>query len=338
MTGSKRLATAAVAVLVLIGGPAGAITYGQLDCKDNATNTGCAHPSTVSLSGFRLKGGRLVSSVRCSGSLLSKEEDWLVVLTAGHCVAAYLDGLQSGALTAVGVSFDAQIRRLDPLRSVWPPDQYILGGAPVLPREYGPHGLNAFNLQFDYGVIVFRRGGDAWRTYEGTLVAVPSPVTLAPPGFVETIVNRFQPPATLTAVGYGTGEAHNKPGEGGNKGGVVNDPDKLGVRWRTNLTRAFSYLGKNANLLLASQNPARGDEGACGGDSGGPLFHGSPERQVGVTSSGDSICRATSIIARTDGAEATAFLGCVKGASTPAKVATCGCTEVTSKGLCAPTP
>ena len=60
----------------------------------------------------------------------------------------------------------------------------------------------------------------------------------------------------MTAVGYGTGEAHNKPGEGGNKGGAVNDPSKLGVRWQTSQTSAFSYMGKNANLLLASQNPA----------------------------------------------------------------------------------
>ena len=118
----------------------------------------------------------------------------------------------------------------------------------------------------------------------------------------------------------------------------MNDPGKLGVRWQTGLTQAFSYLGRNRNLLLASQNPARGDEGTCGGDSGGPLFHGDPELQVGVTSSGDAICRATSLIARTEGAEATAFLGCVRAASTPGAAEACGCTEVTSKGLCAPRP
>jgi hypothetical protein len=108
------------------------------------------------------------------------------------------------------------------------------------------------------------------------------------------------------------------------------------VRWRTSLTQAFSYMGRNRNLLLAWQNPARGDEGTCGGHSGGPLFHGDPELQAGVTSSGDAICRATSIIAQTEGKEATVFLGCVWGAPTPEA---CGCTEVmTSKGLCALRP
>ena len=128
---------AAVAVLALFGGPAGAITYGTPDCDDNATNAGCDHPNTVSLSGFRPDGAGLLSSVRCSGSLLRKEEDWLVILTAGHCVAAYLDGLQSGALRQVGVSFDAQIKRPDPLSSVWPPRSTFWAAAPCCPRSTG---------------------------------------------------------------------------------------------------------------------------------------------------------------------------------------------------------
>ena len=150
--------------------PAGAITYGRLDC------TQCPHGlrSPEHRQPVRLppSGHGLISSIRCSGSLLRKDRDWLVILTAGHCAAAYLDGLQSGALADVGVSFDGRIERPDPAQSVWPPDQYILGGQAVLPREFGPHGLNAFNPQFDYAVIVFR-GGPAWRTSAGAAVTLP---------------------------------------------------------------------------------------------------------------------------------------------------------------------
>ena len=208
---ARKSLAAAAAALTILGGQAAAITYGRPDCADNATNSGCDHPNTVSLSGFRPEGGGLVSSVRCSGSLLRDRADRLVVLTAGHCVAAYLDGLRSGALAEVGVSFDALIRRPDPAGRSGRPTS-TSSAARRSCREYGPHGLNASNIQFDYGVIVFRLSGDAWRTSAGEEVSLPAPVTLASPGYVEAIVNRFRPPATLTAVGYGTGEAHDRPG------------------------------------------------------------------------------------------------------------------------------
>ncbi|MFL5336778.1 MAG: hypothetical protein ACJ8H8_27285 [Geminicoccaceae bacterium] len=71
----KFLMTGAVAALALLAGQAKAITYGTPDCADNATNTGCAHPNTVSLSGFRRDGNGLLSSIRCTGSLLRNEAD-----------------------------------------------------------------------------------------------------------------------------------------------------------------------------------------------------------------------------------------------------------------------
>lgn len=182
-------------------------------------------------------------------------------------------------------------------------------------------------------------GLDALVTHAGTPVDLSSqePVGLPFEGFLEEVVSA-RDPLSLTAVGYGTGEAHKKPREGGNAGGAVDDTGKLGVRWFTDLTSAFSFMGPEGNLLLGSQNPARGNEGTCGGDSGGPLFfdENGTELQVGITSSGDAICRATSIIARTDHPRAQDFLFCALTGLSPADILGCGCTEVDSQGECPP--
>jgi len=348
MTRSSSALRSVSLVLALLGlgslaAPAAkAITYGKPDCVDNATNTGCLHPNTVSLSGFRPpragEAAEAVSSVRCSGSLLSKDDDRFVILTAAHCASAYLSGLQDGTLIDVGVSFDAEIERDLPLISptVWSPDQYILGGQPVLPGEYGPQGANAFNVQFDYAAVVFEIPVGGPVTHGGDPVDLSGiePVVLPEKGFLEDKVSATTP-LPLTAVGYGTGEAHEKPGEGG-RHGAVNDLSKLGVRWVTDLTSAFHFMGPEGNLLFGSQNPARGNEGTCGGDSGGPLFFDDlgTEVEVAITSSGDAICRATSIMARTDSARAVEFLTCVLTGASLDDIESCGCTEVDRQGEC----
>jgi hypothetical protein len=320
---------------------AGAITYGVQDCAGGAE---CRYPNTVSLSGFRPpqegEGTELVSFLRCSGSLLDVVPgDRFVILTAGHCASGYLLGLQDGTLVDVGVSFDSVIERdlPDVSPTVWSPAQYVLGGQPVLPEEYGPQGANASNIQFDYAVIVFTVPEDGLvRTSSGAVVDIGVPVVELPDeDFLEDIVSATTP-LPLTAVGYGTGEAHEKPGEGGRQG-AVNDLSKLGVRWITELTSAFHFMGPEGNLLFGSQNPARGHEGTCGGDSGGPLFFddGFGEIQVGITSSGDAVCRASSIIARTDSTRAVQFLSCVlEPGAERTRVLTCGCTTVDRQGEC----
>jgi hypothetical protein len=107
MTRTGRLLGIALPALTLIGlvslapSESRAITYGKQDCTDPDTNTGCMFRNTVSLSGFRLPQppdnttDEYVSLTRCSGSLLSNDPYRMVILTAGHCACAYLDGLQA---------------------------------------------------------------------------------------------------------------------------------------------------------------------------------------------------------------------------------------------------
>lgn len=332
---------AAFAFLSFAPGDARAITYGHEDCTDNATNFECGHPNTVSLSGFRPAtpdddtDAELVSYLRCSGSLLSKDDDKLVILTAGHCSSGYIDALQSGAIVDVGVSFDALIDR-DVSQDLgrWSPNQYILGGQPVLPKEYTQ------GAQFDYAIIVFdisATGLAGLETADGTAVDITGidPVTLPPLNYLNSTVSANQP-LILTAAGYGDGEAHNIPGTGGNAGGAKTDGSKLGVRWAAEHTSATHAAGRLKNMLFGSQNPARGDDGTCFGDSGGPMFLDidGVETQVAITSKGDAVCRASSIMARTETKSAAKFLSCAIAGPLVGDILECGCTEVTSKGVC----
>ena len=112
MAGLGFAALAFAGTAILAAPEANAITYGEPDCADLSQNIDCQHPNTVSLSGFREPASgegtdSLVSFLRCSGSLLTKNPDRFVILTAGHCASAYLSGLQDGSLVDVGVSFDA---------------------------------------------------------------------------------------------------------------------------------------------------------------------------------------------------------------------------------------
>ena len=119
---------------LLYGNLAGAITYGE---PDNG-----APPNVVSIAGFREARDSnnepiLISSGRCSGSLIRKDEDKLVFLTAGHCSQFWLEGLQNESLADVGVSFDEVIDKdLGPTATST--IQYILGAQPVLYDGYFP--------------------------------------------------------------------------------------------------------------------------------------------------------------------------------------------------------
>jgi hypothetical protein len=69
-------------------------------------------------------------------------------------------------------------------------------------------------------------------------------------------------------------------------------------------------LALSEQWLTQAQNRAKGDAGACYGDSGGPSFLGpdATPTLVAVTSTGDMPCWATNVASRVDRPEALAFL------------------------------
>ena len=74
---------------------------------------------------------------------------------------------------------------------------------------------------------------------------------------------------------------------------------------------AFSgFNALNKTFLRLSQNPAVGNGGACFGDSGGPNFlnYNGARILVAITITGDSVCRSTNVVYRTDTASARNFL------------------------------
>jgi hypothetical protein len=314
---------------VSFGNLANAITYGVPDDG--------AHPNVVSIAGFREAADEngdpiLVSSGRCSGSLIRKDDDMLVFLTAGHCPQFWLEGLQDGALVDVGVSFDEVIDK-DLGVTTTSTNQYILGGQPVLYEGYFP-GENAWNIQFDYGLVVLPIPPGGPVTGGGTPVDISSidPVTLIDMENYLYDNGDIDDPFILNQVGYGIGEYLNRPGEG-NKGGAAPDLETFLTRSIADNSVFHGFMGPKRNLMRGFQHFAKDQNGSCGGDSGGPnyLFIDNIEIQVSVISSGSFPCNSTSITARLDIPEAMDFVDCALTASDPTL---CGCTEVDKHGMC----
>jgi len=318
---------AAVLLWAIPTAPAQAITYGSPDCQVNSLDLNCRNSNVVSLSGvtwyFGLNG-------RCTGSLLRKEPDRVLILTAGHCAQYWMRGLQEGWLDTVGVSFEADVIDEDP-----PFLQYVPGGKPLLHRLYGP-SIKSFNVYYDYAVVEFPASGGNLTAYDGGTVDLSqvSPVNLPPQDYLPALLSPNNP-VLLTNVGYGISEWLNAPKTGGNSGGLALKR-AYGERYVSEYSAAFNTLMPGASIAVASMNPAQGYEGTCNGDSGGPNFHvvGGTPIQIGVSSSGDRYCRATSLIARLDIPAAINFLACAANATTPAAYSACGCTTLNRKGLC----
>ena len=105
----------------------------------------------------------------------------------------------------------------------------------------------------------------------------------------------------FTAVGYGGEEP------------VITQGSGPVIGYLDTRQYATSTLNSvNPAWIRNSQNPAKGDAGACYGDSGGPNFLGAGTTETniiaGTTITGDAICRATNVIYRLDTVSARNFL------------------------------
>jgi Trypsin len=298
-----RLVVGSLAVVALVAGTSagvGAITWGRPDVDNE-------HPNVASVRGVVEADD--VAMISCSGSLLQRDADKTVILTAAHCTDAWADAIAAGTIDSVGVSFD-QDNQVN--GTTTDATAYVRGGVPIsYPAKDAPFD------SFDYGLVVFAAdaGNALGQTVQERWGAL-TPVQVAPdPGYLKRVLDRAGPTRDLsfTAVGYGTGEKFPIPGqEPGPADPSGSNTSKFLVRYiADNLT--FAAYNPVNDVLRLSMNIARGQSGTCNGDSGGPIFYDDPTLgrvQVSLVSGGDAVCRATNTGPGFSRQEALDFVAC----------------------------
>ena len=266
----RRLLAAALTLAVVVPASLFAITYGYVDTNGTYSNTGAFIVKSPTT-------GQLFPI--CSGTLIAPD----VFLTASHCTAYFEQELAPLGYTAY-VSFDSPIgfgRQTSPATKL----------IDVLQVVTNPAYTQAQNDSGDIAVLLL----------DPQATAGIVPATLPPLGLLEEIVKAdgFDD-ASVTNVGYG----------------VQNRVVGHGVPFFQNVNpipRMYSFSSFNAlnkGYVRYSQNPAKGEGGACYGDSGGPQFftYEGTTYIVSITITGDAVCRATNVAYRLDTESARSFL------------------------------
>jgi hypothetical protein len=294
----SSLLVVAVAALVTAG-PAGAITYGQLDDGE--------HPYVGFMIFFDPNDPGWFS---CSGTALDAD----TFLTAGHCTygigtegEAVLDGdgeLVTSGGTDVWVTFEATDvlagwparadypteEALYDARSAWldTNDDYITGTAYPHP-DYD--GFSGFPVNYDVGVVE---------------LDTDAPVTtfgeLAPLGTAESLAGttgRDRNSALVENVGYGIQSIQPKPMD-----------ESTRYKSTSRIVEVNGSIARGGNLhTLNNPSAVGGIGGTCFGDSGGPVLVNNTNQVIAVVSFGYSgTCHGADYSWRVDTIDSYEFL------------------------------
>jgi hypothetical protein len=267
---SLTVAAACLSIVLIVVSNANAITYGFIDKNNEFSNTGAFIVQSPT-TGYIFP--------ICTGTLISPT----VFLTASHCTDFFERDLAPRGYRAM-ISFDNPI----PFGELTTNRTRLITVTQVVTN---PGYNQAQNDTGDIAVLLV-----SGRDTRGI-----TPATLPTQGLLDQLaVQNGLAGSKYTNAGYGL--QNRVVG-----GGVPYFQDANPI---PRMYSFSSFDALNNTFLRLSQNPSTGNGGTCFGDSGGPNFLNvnGLRTLVGITITGDSVCRATNVTYRTDTVSARSFL------------------------------